>query len=311
MKLSFAGEYAASGRVVLFKESLAAFTQAVALDPNNAKAHVRRALALMLLMYADDTTDVSAVRRMERAAQDEVERAVSLAPELPDAHALLGVALVSFHFDFVHGLAEVQRARALAPNNREANLDYADMQSQIGHSQEALAAAELAASLDPLTPRTYLRLAANQEAARHFADALATLRRGELLEIVPSSDDIDEQGWLELLQGHFAAARQTCAAANDSQRIECLAIAEHALGNAKDAATWLAKLRDRLGETGAMQYAEVYAQWGQAQDALHWLQEAYRLRDNGMPQIRADAMLDPIRDMPQFKDIERELHFPP
>jgi tetratricopeptide (TPR) repeat protein len=277
--------------VALFKQSLAAFTEALVLDPNYAKAHVRRALALMLLLNSDDTTDVAALRRMQAAAQDEVERAISLAPELPDAHALLGTALVWFHFDFAHGLAEVERARTLAPNNREANLDYADMQSQIGHSHEALAAAELAASLDPLTPRTYLRLAENQEAARHFADAQATLRRGELLESAPSSDDIDEQGWLELLQGRFAAARKTCVAASDSQRIECLAIAEHALGHAKD--------------------AEVYAQWGQTGDALHWLAEAYRLHDSGLPQLRADAMLDPIRDKAQFKDIEGKMHFPP
>jgi tetratricopeptide (TPR) repeat protein len=297
--------------VALFKQSLAAFTEALVLDPNYAKAHVRRALALMLLLNSDDTTDVAALRRMQAAAQDEVERAISLAPELPDAHALLGTALVWFHFDFAHGLAEVERARTLAPNNREANLDYADMQSQIGHSHEALAAAELAASLDPLTPRTYLRLAENQEAARHFADAQATLRRGELLESAPSSDDIDEQGWLELLQGRFAAARKTCVAASDSQRIECLAIAEHALGHAKEAANWLTKLRSRLGDTGAMQYAEVYAQWGQTGDALHWLAEAYRLHDSGLPQLRADAMLDPIRDKAQFKDIEGKMHFPP
>jgi serine/threonine-protein kinase len=311
MKLSFAGEYAASGQVALFREALAAFTEAVTLDPSYAKAHVRRALALMLLLNSDDAMDVAAIGRMQTAAQEEVERAVSLAPELPDAHALLGTVLEWFHFDFVRSLAEAERARALAPNNREANLDYAALQADLGHLQEALAAAELAASLDPLTPRTYLRLAEIQTTARHFADAQDTLRRGEVLEIAPSSSDTDDQAWLDLLQGHFAAARRTCASASDSTLIECLAIAEHALGNTGDAATWLARLRKRLGDTGAMSYAEIYAQWGQTDDALHWLEEAYRLRDTGLTSIKVDALLDPIRETVRFKDIETRMNFPP
>ncbi len=311
MKLSFAGEYAASGQVALFRDALAAFTEAVTLDPGYAKAHVRRALALMLLLNSDDAMDVAAIGRMQTAAQEEVERAVSLAPELPDAHALLGTVLEWFHFDFVRSLAEVARARALAPNNREANLDYAALQADLGHSQEAVAAAELAASLDPLTPRTYLRLAEIQRTARHLADAQDTLRRGEVLEIAPSSSDIEDQAWLDLLQGHFAAARQTCASASDSTLIECLAIAEHALGNTGDAATWLAKLRKTLGDTGAMSYAEIYAQWGQTDDALHWLEEAYRLHDSGLTSIKVDALLDPARETARFKDIERRMNFPP
>jgi serine/threonine-protein kinase len=311
MKLSFAGEYAAAGQAALFKSALSAFTEAIDIDPNYAKGHLRRALALMLLIGSDETPNVDGLARMETAAQDEVERAISLAPELPDAHALLGVALVWFRSDFVRGLQEVERARALGPNNREANLDYADLQSDVGHSREALAAAELAASLDPLTPRTYLRLAENQESARLFAEAQATLRRGELLETAPSLDDIDEQGRLELLQGQYAAARQTCAAALDSQQMECLAIAEHALGNEKAASSWLAKLRNKLGDAGVMFYAEIYAQWKQAEDAVHWLAEAYRLHDNGMPEMKADALLDPIRETAGYQDIERRMHFPP
>ncbi len=51
--------------------------------------------------------------------------------------------------------------------------------------------------------------------------------------------------------------------------------------------------------------------WGQKADAIKWLQTAYRLHDNALPGMKVDPLLDPIRDTPEYKDIERQLNFPP
>ena len=83
---------------------------------------------------------------------------------------------------------------------------------------------------------------------------------------------------------------------------------------AKDARTIrqeIAQTRAQLGDTGAIQYAEIYAQWGQPDEAAHWMQEAWRLRDPGLIEMKADSRLDPIRDLPRFKAIEQRLNFPP
>jgi hypothetical protein len=69
-------------------------------------------------------------------------------------------------------------------------------------------------------------------------------------------------------------------------------------------------LRSTLGDTGAYNYAQVYAQWGRLDDALHWLEAAYNLRDSGLIQLKADPLLDPVRKSPRFKAIETRVGFP-
>jgi hypothetical protein len=44
---------------------------------------------------------------------------------------------------------------------------------------------------------------------------------------------------------------------------------------------------------------------------LKWLKTAMRLHDPGMVYLRASPMLDPIMQTADFKDIERQLNFPP
>jgi hypothetical protein len=72
-----------------------------------------------------------------------------------------------------------------------------------------------------------------------------------------------------------------------------------------------AALRNTLGDNGAFQYAEVYAQWRQPDEAVKWLEVAYRTHDTGLATMRTDVLLDPIRQTPQYAAIERRLRFPP
>jgi hypothetical protein len=59
-----------------------------------------------------------------------------------------------------------------------------------------------------------------------------------------------------------------------------------------------------------MQYAEIAAQWGLIQEAGHQLQQAYRLRDAGLLEIRVDGFIEPLRGTDDYKEIESTLHFP-
>jgi serine/threonine-protein kinase len=294
-----------------FRQALAAFDLAIKLDPNYAQARVHRASALQQILFNEDIPDVATADRMENDALAEAERAVALAPDLPSAHAQLGALLEEARFDFTRATLEIGRARDLAPSDFTANLAYADLHMHLGHTEEAITSAELAASLDPLTPNTFLRLSGVLTWARRFTDAKAALNHAKLLAPGAELNFRGLQGEIELDQNDPAAARQTCAPAQDWQQILCLAFANHALGNTAEATANFAKLRAELGDTGAIQYAEIYAQWGQPDEALRWLDQAWRLHDPGLIEMRADSRLDPIRDTPQFKDIERRMNFPP
>ncbi|MGH8199402.1 MAG: TPR end-of-group domain-containing protein [Steroidobacteraceae bacterium] len=52
------------------------------------------------------------------------------------------------------------------------------------------------------------------------------------------------------------------------------------------------------GDSGAYDYATIYAQWGQVAKALDWLDTAVRLRDSGLVELKAEPDLDPLREEP-------------
>ena len=91
---------------------------------------------------------------------------------------------------------------------------------------------------------------------------------------------------------------------------DCLALAYHKLGRQADAETALARFKALEGNTGAYGYATIYAQWGNTPKALEWLETALQLRDPQLINLKTDLLLDPLRQEPRFRAIERELKFP-
>jgi len=89
-----------------------------------------------------------------------------------------------------------------------------------------------------------------------------------------------------------------------------LAIAYHKLNRQSDADAALAAVMTAYGDDASFQYAQIYAQWGNIPTALEWLETAYRVHDTGLVQLKVDPMLDPLRQEPRFKAIERKFKFP-
>jgi serine/threonine-protein kinase len=294
-----------------FRTALRDFDAAIASDPFYALAYVERALTLQGLTETEGDANSAAVARMQDEAVAAAQRAVALAPELAEAHAVLGRTLLEDRQDSAGAAAELSRARQLAPDDARVNMEYAVLQIALGHVAVAVDAAELAARLDPLTPSTYEQLAEVLSDARRYDEALAAIRHAEQLQSSVTDPDVDALAEIELRQGRPAAALQSCAPAHDWEQILCLAMANHALGKLPQAAAALARLRAMLGDTGAMQYAEIYAQWGQTADALQWLQTAWRLHDPGLLELKIAPEFDSIRATPTFQDIERRMNFPP
>jgi hypothetical protein len=91
-----------------------------------------------------------------------------------------------------------------------------------------------------------------------------------------------------------------------------LALVYHALGRQADAGRELDQYKKLDADGHLVGYAEIYAQWGDAPDALRWLSNAERLHDNyGLMQLKTDPLLDPIRNEPQFKALLVRMKFPP
>jgi TolB-like protein/DNA-binding winged helix-turn-helix (wHTH) protein/Tfp pilus assembly protein PilF len=292
------------------RQALTTFDEALAVDPGFALPHVER--ASIILYFAEGFGglggDVAATRRYRAQAFAEAERAVALAPRLGAAHAVLAGADEEF-WRFAAAEAEYARARELAPGDSTIERRYARFEAAMGRLSSALSAARHAVQLDPLSPATYLALASGLILTRRLDDAMAALHRAEQLGLT-GSPDIDATAQVALQKHDYAAVRQICARRLDWVQNYYLAIADYALGDRAEARAALAKFQATQGDDGALQYAAVYAQWGETENALRWLEAAYRLHDDSLIDMKMDWLLDPIRGTAGYKDIERRMNFP-
>jgi TolB-like protein/tetratricopeptide (TPR) repeat protein len=294
-----------------YRSSLAAFDEAVRLDPGYARAQVMRAYVLMFLAAFGTATDQDAVRNTLLQALGAANRAVLLAPGWGESYAAKGAVLMTM-LDFAGSERELQRARSLAPGDIGVDRPYAYLESYLGHPAAAEAAAARVVARYPTDGNGYWDQARVYYLDRHYQDALAASRHGSALVATgpPGGDEATwALAWLALGRADMAA--RICAPNKTWEETLCLAIAAHRLGNFAEAQSRLAALRTLLGERGAYNYAQIYAQWGAPENALAWLETAYRLHDTGIVQLKVDPLMDPIRARPEFADIEHRLNFPP
>lgn len=72
----------------------------------------------------------------------------------------------------------------------------------------------------------------------------------------------------------------------------------------------LSQIKARYGEEASYQYAQIYAQRGDRDQALGALRTAVLIRDPGLATVKVDPFLDPVRGDPRLPDIIRQLDFP-
>jgi len=91
------------------------------------------------------------------------------------------------------------------------------------------------------------------------------------------------------------ALREIALEPSEWARLTGQAVACHALGREADSDAALAGLIAKHPSDSAYQIAEVYAYRGQINKAFEWLNRAYDERDPGLPEIKADPLLENLR----------------
>jgi TolB-like protein len=292
------------------QSAIAAYTEAIRLDPNYALALADRSRALSAYAGGGGLPNGTAVRELFDKAQADARKAIKLAPELAEGHLALAFFLVFGSLDFTGASEAYERAMALGPGNAAVLAEGGVFSVYTGRIDAGLAATRRAVVLDPLNPRSHDRLGEALYWARRYKDAAAALGQAISLE----SDFQRAYGYRGLAYyglGDLQSALSSCEAkAGHWVSQWCLAVAYEKLGRHADAQAELTKMQAALGDTGPYQYATIYAQWGNAVRALEWLATAVRVRDAGVAYVKADPLLDPLRNEPRFQAIQRELKFP-
>jgi TolB-like protein/Flp pilus assembly protein TadD len=292
-----------------FSIAIAAYTEAIRLDPHYALAFAARSIALRFLAAEAETA--AGERESFDKAQADARQAVALAPDLAQAHLASAIALGQGALDFAQASAAYERALALGPGNAEILRLSGSFAALMGRFESGLVAIRHALVLDPLSRSTREDLGAVLYGARRYQEAVAAY--AEVMSLDPDfKRPYAERGLAYYGLGDLQSARLSCEVQPDDwQSQQCLAMVYEKLGRHADAEAQVAKLKAAGGDTNAYQYATIYAQWGNKAKALDWLETALRLRDSGLEWLKTDSLLDPLRQAPRFQAVERELKFPP
>ncbi len=288
--------------------AIAAYTDAIHLDPHYALAFAGRSIALA--DYAGEAAIGAAARESFDRAQADARQALALAPDLAQAHLASAAVLEAGTLDFTQASEAYERALALAPGNAEVLRQSGHFAALMGHFDAGVATVRRAVVLDPLSRASHSALGRALYAARRYEEAVAAF--AEVISLEPGfRPTYGERGLAYYALGNLPSARASCETKPDDWGSQqCLAVTYDKLGRHADAEAELSKMQAALGDAAAYQYATIFAQWGNRAQALASLETALRLRDPGLESLKTDLLLDPLRQEPRFKAMERELQFP-
>ena len=293
----------------IYRQALQLLDSAIDADPRYAEAYARRAIVLRQLfgLYASNS-DVW--DRAARQAAASAQKAIDLAPTFAAGHVALGTVMAG-QLNLPAALDQYRRAELLSPNDPQLLLDYSQFLSEIGRPAEALSRARKAIQLDPLNPKAYEKQMWAFYAARRYPDLIQAAK--QVLALSPKNGTaIASLGDGYVLTGRYNEARRAYASGpqDHSFILSSEAILADRLGDRQTSDRLLGRLRELYGDAASYQYADIYAQRGEKDEALAAIERGWSVRDPGIGFMQVDPYLDPIRNEPRFQAIVRKLNFP-
>ncbi|MEO7365687.1 MAG: hypothetical protein ABIW03_05160, partial [Sphingomicrobium sp.] len=289
------------------RQARANFEVAIAADGNYALAHA--ALSRVLASIAASSAEASELKPLYTQAVAEAQRAIELAPTLPQGQLALGYAKFAGFLDVRGARPCYDKAYRYGRGDADIVLLYAAYTARTRRFREARDAIDWALALDPFNPRTHRAAGAIAFASRRYAEAITQGRRA--LELNPKISNANATiGDSLLAMGKFADAR--AAYLNEPSamfRLRGLAALEHRAGNQPAADRALSQLVSEVGDSAMYQQAEVMAQWGRADEAMARLQRARAIGDSGLSMIATDPLFDPISRDRRFTRFVKDLGF--
>jgi TolB-like protein/Tfp pilus assembly protein PilF len=287
--------------------ALAQFDAAIAADPAFARAHAARARSLTAI--ANQYANLDRRNGLYDAAIASAERAISLAPDLADAHSTLGFTLFQGQLDAKAARAPFERSAATGSGEATVTARYAQYCARVGRDREATAAMQRAVLLDPLNPLIHRAAASVEYAASRYAESLLPLRRALAMNPKMSRSHAS-MGDALLMLGRLPEARAEYLAEPAADfRLAGLAIVEHRLGKTTEALAALTKLLAERGDQALYQQGQVYAQLTEHDTAIERLEQARVAGDSGLIYARNDPFLDPLRGDLRFARILQSIGF--
>jgi TolB-like protein len=281
--------------------------QAVNKDPGFAQTHAALAEAYGWAGEAGRMPYAEAFAKQ----REEAQKAIALDDSRPEPHLELAFAALDEKWDWNTCRNELQRARAASPNSTSVHWTYAQYLLRTGQADEAIAEAQIALQLDPVSSRAYAEHAYIEYFARRYDAALDDLQRAAYLPHTPQQLDF-ALGDIYVEKGLYQEATQKFKQLSGPHALGHLGNIYARQGRAADALLIVNQLKQEVQKSGIGRYeiAFIYAGLGDKENAFTWLESAFQARDKGILYLKIDPCFDPLRRDLRFQELIRRAGFP-
>jgi serine/threonine protein kinase/tetratricopeptide (TPR) repeat protein len=291
-------------------KSIAFFKKAIDIDPHYAPGFAGLAYAQALDTILGQGSRVPETARSFRAA---AEKAVALDPQLAEGHAMLGLSLLYFDWDWLGAEKELKLALELNPADALIYHPYGDSLLVQGRLEESLAVVKEGAELDPLSPLVVGPVGGHLNFLRRYDEAIEFARRFQ----IKFPDSAFGGALLRSAFWHTDRYEEALAYYRDAWRGDAVLLQALENGYAKAGprgamrgAADLLAARSKSGYVRPIETAKYYAMAGDADPAFEWLERAYRERSPFLAHLKVDPDYDALYSDPRFDDLLRRMNFP-
>jgi len=287
------------------------FTQAIAKDPNYAMAYVG------LANYWGVVPDYAPVSRIEALPNEKtaVEKAVSLAPQLAEAHLALAYHLWN-NWDWAEAEREFQKTLELNPNLSNAHHWYGALLCTLGRHKDAISQMQRAVELEPFNSKYNTNLGWFLMRARRYDEAVAQLQK--TLEMDPNF----QNAHVILSHVYFDTGRYDLWLAESKRAGIVSGAAGWLVPNDAEAGAYpkggmpavvRRELDDFLKQKAGGTYVDpvsialCYAALKDKDQTLHWLEAALADRSDGLEEFSDQPAFDFVRSEPRWRAIRAKM----
>src|SRR5213083_64018 len=251
--------------------------------------------------------DIHQLSDHPQLAREEVQKALDLDDQLPEAHNSLARLLYLFNRDWEGADREFKRALELDHNYAPAHHWYSMYLAVEGRKEQALAEAQKASELDPLSPVVGANLAKILQEAGHNDKAIEQAKK--TLDLEPDSAVThavlgvvyqDKRMYTEAIT-EYKRALQFGGPPGEVRGL--LGYAYAVSGNRTDAEKIIAELKALWPRHthAALDLAVVFSGLGNKENALYWLEKAQEMHVSDLIGIRQDSHFVEVRSDPRFQ----------
>jgi tetratricopeptide (TPR) repeat protein len=294
------------------KKAIEFFEKALEADTQFAKAYTGLADSYASLALLEFMAPKEAYPK----AKEAVAKALSLQPNLAEAHTSLGLVRFQYDWDWKGAEKEFREAIAINPSYAPAHHFFADYLKAMGRFDEALSEIEKAQDLDPLSLAISTGVGHVLYLSRQYDRAIEQYKRAvELDPNLMATHVWFGRPYLEKGMYKEAIGELETAVKLSGESTLALAMLGHGLASAgrkEDAMKMLEKLRERAKTRYVPSYwvAVVYNGFRDREGVVSWMKKAFEERSSWLVWSNVEPRFDWLRGDPDFAALMKAMNFP-